>query len=150
MQRMPLQTLVVACLVILAGCATTGQTTTTAPTTTATTQTSTATTVTATETTTVPQADSVPFVLENKDNSSHSVHLVIRNESSMVYNDTVALNAGAKHEVATLTGQGNTYHVTAKLNGSSFERNVTLNAGLLQSGITINESGKFEYSYIIN
>ncbi|QOS13898.1 uncharacterized protein HfgLR_23565 (plasmid) [Haloferax gibbonsii] len=92
----------------------------------------------------------MPFVLENEAHSSKSVHLVISNESTVVYNDTVALDAGAKRQVATLTGQENTYDVTATMNGSSFERPVTLNAGLLQSGITINESEEFEYSYVIN
>ncbi|WP_042665503.1 hypothetical protein [Haloferax sp. ATB1] len=92
----------------------------------------------------------MPFVLENEANSNKSVHVVISNESTVVYNDTVALGPGATRHVATLTGQENTYDVTATMNGSSFERHVTLNAGLLQSGITINESEEFEYSYIVN
>ncbi|WP_042666364.1 hypothetical protein [Haloferax sp. ATB1] len=92
----------------------------------------------------------MPFFLENEANSSKSIHLAISNESSVVYNDTVVLDAGAKRHVATLIGQENTYDITAAMNGSSFERHVTLNAGLLQSGVTINESGEFEYSYVIN
>lgn len=155
MRRLSLQTLVVVCLVVFAGCATTGQTTTTASPT-ATTQAATATTTATTtapattQPTTVPRAERVPFVLENEAHSSKSVYLVISNESTVVYNDTVDLDAGAKRHVATLTGQENTYDVTATMNGSSFERPVTLNAGLLQSGITINESEEFEYSYVIN
>lgn len=151
MSRFALRTIVVVCLVLLAGCAGDGQTTTSTSTTAATSDTSTTMAPTTTaQTTTVVRADSVPFSLENTDNESHTIHLLINNESNVIYNDTITLDADSKQHVTTFTGQGNTYYVVATMDNASFEKNVPLNAGLLRSGITINESGQFEYSYLIH
>jgi|AntDeeMetagen192_2_1112575.scaffolds.fasta_scaffold07098_4 uncharacterized lipoprotein YajG len=140
MSRQALQVLVVAALLAFAGCTAGGQTATT-------------TTTTATPTTsqtTVPQAECVPFSLENEDDASHSVHLVVSNGSEVVYDDAVTIAPGTERQVTTLTGQGTTYQIEATMDGATFERNVTLNPGLLESGVAVNESGAFEYVYLVN
>ncbi|WP_232701137.1 hypothetical protein [Halobacterium wangiae] len=145
MSRQALQVLAVTALLALAGCTTGGQTATTT-----TTPSSTTTATPTTVQTTVPQADRVPFSLENEDDESHTVHLVVSNGSEAVYNDTVTIAPGTQRPVTNLTGQGTTYHVVATMDGAAFERNVTLKPGLLESGVAVNESGAFEYTYLVN
>lgn len=158
MRRAALHSLVVVCLVVLAGCATGGQTTTSTspPTATTTTTDSSQPTTATTGQTTVPSGNRVPLSLSNRNSSAHNVTLVVTNgTTTTTFNGTIHLGpAGTpnatEQNVTLLSEQGTTYNITATTDEATLKTNVTLTYGVLEEQIDVTTSGDLEYREVIN
>ncbi|WP_181685113.1 hypothetical protein [Halorhabdus salina] len=148
-------------VVAMAGCTTSAPTATQTPTPTATTTQAPTATMTPTETatptatttsapTTVPGGDDVPVVLSNVDDEGHTLRVSVTNDTTVLFNDTVTVDADADRTIATLHGPETTYRVQATMDGQSIDENVTLYPGFLESQIEINGSGSLEYTGLVN
>ncbi|WP_199268308.1 hypothetical protein [Halorhabdus sp. CUG00001] len=156
--------LVVVGIVAIAGCATTSAPTTQTPTATTTatptatpttaaptaTPATTETATTTSEPTTILDGDDAPVVLTNNDDERHTLRVSVTNESAVLFNETVTVEADAEQTIVTLQGPETTYRVQAALDGQSIDENVTLYPGFVESQIGIDDDGDLEYTTLVN
>lgn len=152
MSRLALPALAVALLLVSAGCATGGQPTTTTPGTTAASPSTTKTTPTTTSgrVTTLPDTRALPFSVRNDGDANRTVRVRTAANGSVVHEETVTLAPGDERRVYMLTGYGHTYRIMATTQNATLSRNVTVQRGLLRSGVVVNATGGLEYIYVVN
>ncbi|WP_135667650.1 hypothetical protein [Halorhabdus rudnickae] len=120
------------------------------PTATTPTETPSPTPTTTSDPTTVPDGDDVPVVISSIDDKRHTLHVSITNESAVLFNETVTVNAEAERTITTLRGPDTTYRIQATMDGKSIDENVTLYPGYLESQIRINDASGLEYASLVN
>ena len=161
----PRRTLVIALLVLLAGCATGGlpptpeaapSTSTPEPASSTSTPADTPSSpTTATETTTVPPGNRVPLALSNRNGSAHDVELVVTSGTTTVFDGTVRLGPAGnpnatKENVTLLTGRGTTFTISATTENGTLTTDVTLTYGVLEEHVVVNRSGGLEHRELKN
>ena len=88
--------------------------------------------------------------MRNDGDANRTVRVRIAANGSVVHEEAVTLAPGDEHRVYTLTGYGRTYRVVATSGNATLSRNVTVQRGLLRSGVAVNATGGLEYTYVVN